>query len=244
MDAPILYVIAGPNGIGKTISDFYFVPGNIPVINSDEIAAQIRNSGKPILNTQEAANGKASELMDAYLKQNASFGFETNLCDVETWKSLLKIQELGYKIHIIYLSTSELKVLNSRIANRVKLGGHFVLPDVVRERYMAGLNLLNHYFDKPDKLQLFDNSETMKLVAEITKGEVVYISDTLPEWVTQYLGQKFRNEVKSETKARDLNSIDAVRKQYLENKGKKAAKKQSDDPDQSPERSPGRGRHR
>jgi predicted ABC-type ATPase len=46
MDAPILYVIAGPNGIGKTTSDFYFVPGNVPVINSDEIAAEIKRSGQ------------------------------------------------------------------------------------------------------------------------------------------------------------------------------------------------------
>ena len=81
MDFPILYVIAGPNGIGKTTSDFDFVPGNIPVINSDEIAAEIKKSGQSILNTQEVANGKASELMDSYLKQSASFGFETNLCD-------------------------------------------------------------------------------------------------------------------------------------------------------------------
>jgi predicted ABC-type ATPase len=39
---PVLYVIAGPNGIGKTSSDYDFVPINIPVINSDEIAAEIK----------------------------------------------------------------------------------------------------------------------------------------------------------------------------------------------------------
>ena len=99
-----------------------------------------------------------------------------------------------------------------------------MLPDVVRERYMAGLNLLNHYFDKPDKLQLFDNSVTLELVAEITKGEVVYIADALPEWVMQYLGQKLTKKVKSETKARDLNSIDEVRKRYFENRGRQAEK--------------------
>jgi predicted ABC-type ATPase len=218
MDSSILYIIAGPNGIGKTTSDFDFVPGNIPVINSDEIAAEIKRSGQTILNTQEIANGKALELMDAYLKQKASFGFETNLCDVDTWKSLLEIQKLGYQLNVIYISTNDQDVLNSRIENRVQLGGHFVLPGIVRERYLAGLNLLNHYFDKPDKLQLFDNSVTMELVAEIAKGQVIHATEKLPDWVIQYLGQKFTKEVKSETKARDMSSIDEVRKRYLESK--------------------------
>jgi len=217
---PVLYVIAGPNGIGKTSSDYDFVPTNIPVINSDEIAAEIKRSGLSIVNTQEVANGKASELMDAYLSQKVSFGFETNLCDVETWKSLLEIQKLGYLIEVIYISTSDLEVLNSRIESRVQLGGHFVLPEVVRERYMAGLNLLNHYFDKPDKLQLFDNSASMELVAEIAKGQILHVAQELPEWILQYLGKRFVNEEQSEIKARDMNSVDEVRKRYLESKNK------------------------
>jgi len=98
------------------------VPTSIPVINSDEIAAEIKRPGQSIVNTQEVANGKASELMDTYLKQKVSFGFETNLCDVETWKSLLEIQKLWYLIEVIYLSTSDLEVLNSRIESRVQLG--------------------------------------------------------------------------------------------------------------------------
>jgi len=218
--SPVLYVIAGPNGIGKTSSDYDFVPTAIPVINSDEIAAEIKRSGQSIVNTQEVANGKASELMDAYLNQKASFGFETNLCDVETWKSLLEIQKLGYLIEVIYISTSDLEVLNSRIESRVQLGGHFVLPEVVRERYMAGLNLLNHYFDKPDKLQLFDNSVTMELVAEIAKGQALHVAQELPEWVLQYLGKRFMKEEQSEIKARDMNSVDEVRRRYLESKNK------------------------
>ena len=143
MGAPTLYVIAGPNGIGKTTSDFDFIPGNIPVINSDEIAAEIRKSGQQIPNTQEVANGKASELISSYLDRKASFGFETNLCDVDTWKFLLEVQ-----------------------------------------------------------------------------GQIMRLREKLPDWVIQYLGQKFTNEVEPETKTRDLSSVDEVRKRYLENNKK------------------------
>jgi predicted ABC-type ATPase len=220
MVPPVLYVIAGPNGIGKTSSDYDFVPNNVPVINSDEIAAELKRSGQSIVNTQEIANGKATELMDVYLNQRISFGFETNLCDVETWKSLLEIQKLGYQVEVIYISTGDLEVLNSRIEGRVQLGGHFVLPEVVRERYLAGLNLLNRYFDNPNKLQLFDNSVSMKLIAEISKGQVLHMVQELPEWVVQYLGKRFIKEEQTELRTRDMNSVEEVRRRYLESKSK------------------------
>jgi hypothetical protein len=85
---------------------------------------------------------------------------------------------------------------------------------------MAGLNLLNHYFDKPDKLQLFDNSVTMELVAEITQGQVLRRREKLPDWVIQYLGKKFIKEEQSEAKTRDMNSVDEVRRRYIESKNK------------------------
>ena len=43
--APTLYVIAGPNDIGKTTSSYDVVPKNTPVINSDEIAKEARIAG-------------------------------------------------------------------------------------------------------------------------------------------------------------------------------------------------------
>ena len=55
MSTPILYVIAGPNGIGKTTSDFDLVANNIPVINSDEIAAEIKDSGLLKVSTRSAS---------------------------------------------------------------------------------------------------------------------------------------------------------------------------------------------
>ena len=59
MERPIIYVIAGPNGIGKTTSDFDFIPDTIPIINSDEIAAEAKRTGFITGNTQEYAYGEA-----------------------------------------------------------------------------------------------------------------------------------------------------------------------------------------
>jgi predicted ABC-type ATPase len=39
---PTIYVIAGPNGIGKTTSTYDLIPQHIPIINSDEIAKEVK----------------------------------------------------------------------------------------------------------------------------------------------------------------------------------------------------------
>lgn len=181
---PTLYVIAGPNGIGKTTSSYDLVPANIPIINSDEIAKEARNAGIISSNTQEYSNNEANRLIKEHLENRQSFGMETNLADVPTWKFLIETQKTSYQLHIIYVSTHSLDILNYRIENRVAQGDHYVRPDIVQERYLNGLNLLNNYFAIPDRLQLFDNTLTSTLVAEIELGKITKQVDPLPEWVT------------------------------------------------------------
>src|SRR3954470_6809582 len=112
---PTLYVIAGPNGIGKTTSFYDLVPANTPIINSDEIAKEVRNAGLLSVNTQEYSNQEAIRLMEEQRNERNSFAIETNLSDVDTWKFLLEVQKTGYQIHILYMSTDSLDVLNNRI---------------------------------------------------------------------------------------------------------------------------------
>jgi predicted ABC-type ATPase len=166
---PILYVIAGPNGIGKTTSSYDLVPQNTPLINSDEIAKEARVSGIVSVNTQEYSNQEALRLVNEQLKELNSFAIETNLSDSETWKFLLGVQQIGYQVHLFYISTDEVELLNTRISERTRLGDHYVRPDIVEQRYTAGLNLLNHYFAEPDVLELLDNSKNMTLMAEIRR---------------------------------------------------------------------------
>ncbi len=104
MDASILYVIAGPNGIGKTTSTFDLIPAGAPIINSDEIATAVRNSGiiNPNTNTQEYSNREGIRLMNEHLQKHSSFAMETNLADLETWKFFWKLKKLVI-ISILYI---------------------------------------------------------------------------------------------------------------------------------------------
>jgi predicted ABC-type ATPase len=65
MDTPVLYIIAGPNGIGKTTSAFDIIPQNIPIISSDEIAKQVRAAELVKTNTQEYSNREAQLLCNS-----------------------------------------------------------------------------------------------------------------------------------------------------------------------------------
>src|SRR5258708_1364622 len=108
---PTLFVIAGPNGIGKTTSSYDLVAKNVPLINSDEIAKEARIAGLLSVNTQEYSNQEAARVVDEQLNQRNSFAIETNLADVETWKFILKVQEIGYELYIKFISTDKLDLL-------------------------------------------------------------------------------------------------------------------------------------
>jgi len=221
MESPALCVIAGPNGIGKTTSNFDLIPKNTPLINSDEIAKEIRLSGLVNVNAQEFSNREAIRIMNGYLENRHSFAIETNLADVDTWKFLLEVQKSGYRLEVIYVSVSNEEVLNARIKERFLRGEHYIRPDIVRERYINGLSLLNHYFKKPDRLQLIDNAVKMELVAEIESGEIIAVVKPLPFWIEQYLGSHFGNKNPEQIQPGNIDTVEEIRKRYLESIKKK-----------------------
>jgi predicted ABC-type ATPase len=227
--SPVLYVIAGPNGIGKTTSNFDLIPKNIPLINSDEIAKEVKQTDLIKVNAQEFSNREAIKMMNEYLEKRASFAIETNLADIDTWKFLLEVQKSGFRLEIIYISTSDIDVLNSRIDERFLRGEHYVRPDIVRERYVNGLNLLNHYFDKPNKLQLVDNSVRMILIAEIEAGKIIQVNKPLPSWIETYLGKHFEAKSPEQIRITDMDTVEEVRKKYLDSIKKKNISKPADD---------------
>jgi predicted ABC-type ATPase len=74
---PTIFVIAGPNGIGKTTSSYDLISKNIPLINSDEIAKEARIAGMVNVNIQEYSNQEAARLVDEQLNRRNSFAIET-----------------------------------------------------------------------------------------------------------------------------------------------------------------------
>lgn len=217
MNLPMLYVIAGPNGVGKTSSAYDVIPQNTPVINSDEIAKQVRTAGLVTANTQEYSNREAQAILQKYLEAKTSFAIETNLADEETWKFLKGIKAIGYRVHLAYLSTDDLSLLHRRIKERALRGEHFVRPDIVEERYFTGLKLLHHYIGIPDAVELLDNSTMLRRIAQKEDDAYRITAAQLPTWFSTYLATHFSPATK-ETPTKDLSSIEDVRDRYKASK--------------------------
>ena len=89
-----------------------------------------------------------------------NFAFETTLASriLAPWPAAWKRD--GYHVHLLFLWLKSAELAVTRVAERVRLGGHDVPAEVVRRRYAAGLqNLFQLYMPLIDSWQMFDNSE-------------------------------------------------------------------------------------
>ena len=180
---PTIYILAGPNGIGKTTVNQYFIPSEVPYINADDIAKQLRERLNDV-NVQELANAEALDQMNKFIYKRQDFAIETNLADEETWLFLVNIQRLGYVVCLTFFSTSDVDICINRVNMRYLQGGHFVRPDIVKMRYENGLKLLRYYKDIPDRLFFNDNTVDKSVrCLEMQKGTIVFQTETLPAWV-------------------------------------------------------------
>ena len=207
-NSPVLYILAGPNGIGKTSSFYDFVPQNFTFINADDIAKQLREKSGD-MNIQEIANGEATSQMNQLIAKKASFGFETNLADNETWKFIENIQLIGYQIVIDFFCTDTIQICINRVNNRVKEGGHFVRPDIIKMRYENGLKLLKYYLTVPDLLILTDNSNIPVKFIEMKNGEIIFKKENPPIWI-QNINEKVIKKDNSDM------TLQEIKQQYKE----------------------------
>jgi len=182
MTDPKLYIIAGPNGSGKTTFVFRFLPHYTDCsnfVNADLIASGL----SPF--APEVASIKAGKLMldeiNAFRKQRVDFAFETTLAG-KTYVSLLKeMRREGYDVHVFYLWLPSVDLALERVANRVAAGGHDVPAETVRRRFARGLhNLFYLYRGLANSWMLFDNSgDTPRVIAKETAGVLAVIDVTL-----------------------------------------------------------------
>ncbi len=211
---PFFYVVAGPNGVGKSTASFQYLPKGVELINSDDIARQLRQEQVHQEVIQQMANDESQRRIQRHLQHREPFAVETNLHEIETWQYFLAIQQAGYVFRLLFLCVDDLPILYQRVLNRHLMGGHFVREDVVRGRYVAGLSLLNHFFNLPDSVTLIDAADRLEIVYQRVEGELVSQKQPLPAWVTTHLLNHIRSSPGDATSVFPFSSIDEVRTQY------------------------------
>lgn len=155
-----ILIIAGPNGAGKTTFARSFLPEEAQCrrfINADLIAAGL----SPF--APEAAAVKAGRLMlseiDEAVTQGESFAFETTLSGLGYRQRIRDWRAQGYRVSLFFLRLADVETAISRVALRVRQGGHDIPEDVIRRRFAAGLrNFETIYKPEVDSWALYDNS--------------------------------------------------------------------------------------
>jgi len=166
MGQPTVYVIAGPNGAGKTTFATQFLPEFVhcrEFLNADLIAAGLAPFAPE---TQNIRAGRLllqriAELTD----KREDFGFETTLSGRSYVRMFRKMRVGGYRIQLFFLWLPSADIAVSRVANRVRQGGHNIPEADIRRRYIAGQrNFFRLYQDIIDGWHLYDATKPRPLL--------------------------------------------------------------------------------
>ncbi|MFY9701170.1 MAG: AAA family ATPase [Terriglobales bacterium] len=155
-----LYVIAGPNGVGKTTFAREFLPNYADCKNfvNADLIAQAMAPFSPETAAVRAGRMMLSEIR-SFAKKRVSFAFETTLSGRGYMALLRQLKAQGYEIHVFFLWVTSVDLALSRVQERVSRGGHDVPEAVVRRRFDRSIgNFLSDYQRLADRWMLFDNS--------------------------------------------------------------------------------------
>ena len=131
-----LYIIAGPNGVGKTTFAREFLPNYADCKNfvNADLIAQAMAPFSPETAAVRAGRMMLTEIR-SFASKRVSFAFETTLSGRGYMALLRQLKTKGYAIHIFFLWVNTVDLALSRVQERVSRGGHDVPEPVVRRRF-------------------------------------------------------------------------------------------------------------
>lgn len=191
---PVLCVVAGPNGSGKTSTTVKLLSNEWTedsfYINPDNIALEQFGDW----NSQEAvlkAAQEATRLRYQCLKEKRSFVFETVFSSNEKLEFIKQAKEAGFFIRFFYVCTENPEINVLRIAQRFLNGGHEVPISKIISRYYKSLALAAQAVPLVDRAYIYDNSKTdvlPQLLFRTVDGKLYkkYVAD-IPLWATSLM---------------------------------------------------------
>ena len=193
---PVLIVIAGPNGSGKTtitsrVLQHDWLEDSL-YINPDNVAQHMFgdwNNQEAVLKAAQYCQKQREEC----LKNKHSMIFETVMSTDEKIKFIQRAKEAGFFIRLFFVGTSSPTINASRIAARVMKGGHDVPIAKIISRYAKSIINCGIASQYADRTYVYDNSTDgveAQLLFRMTDGKVFkeYVTE-IPEWAQGISGK-------------------------------------------------------
>ena len=176
---PTIYVIAGPNGVGKTTFADMYLPNfirELEFVNADLIAKGL-SPYDPDSVAMEAGR-VALERIRQLIAARRSFTWETTMSGRSAVAWLRNARSQGYTIKCYFLWVRDVATTIHRIQRRVVQGGHNIEPEVSRRRFYKTLqNFFQIYRPVFDSWRLFENDGLSPRLIALEKDGRLAIRD-------------------------------------------------------------------
>lgn len=185
---PVLIVVAGPNGSGKTtiaekLLRHEWMAG-CTYINPDQIAQEEFgdwNSPEAILQAAE----KAAAIREAALREGRSLAFESVFSAPDKVDFVMRAHRQGFFIRLFYVCTNDPTINAQRVALRVLEGGHDVPIQKIIDRYYKSLANCIAVLPWVDKAYFYDNTrpdEDARLMFRVHCGTLEKVCSAPAPW--------------------------------------------------------------
>lgn len=172
---PTIYVIAGPNGVGKTTFANRYLPNTIKeleFVNADLIARGLAPYAPESASIE--AGRVALQRIRHLIAASQSFTWETTMSGRSAVGWLKAAKQSGYVIKGYFLWVADVEMTLHRIRRRVIEGGHLIEPEISRRRFFKTIqNFFTIYRPLFDSWRLFENDATPHLLALTKAGRMV-----------------------------------------------------------------------
>lgn len=200
---PTLYLLAGPNGSGKTtfaLNDAAL--SQLRFINAD-IEAQSRNPDNPSKAALAAGRATLGNIA-AEISGGRSFALETTLSGRSAISVLRSAVEAGYSIDLTYLCLESPGLHLGRVTMRAAGGGHNIPDADVLRRYERSLANLAIALSLADRGRVFDNStiDGPVMLLSTEAGNVAFLRSKSPSW--------FRRAMKLSEETEQVHQIESL----------------------------------
>jgi predicted ABC-type ATPase len=159
-ETPALWLIAGPNGVGKTSYARRYlraVAGTERFVNLDEIARGFSPlTPTPDAETAAAAARTVLRHVAEHIALRRDFGLETTLAGQTHLRTLAAARAAGFAVTLIFCALPSVEMALARIAARVVAGGHAVPEADARRRFGRACANFPRYAAACDRWRILD----------------------------------------------------------------------------------------